>query len=564
MDDKSNIFEDDYEENKPLPKSATQILFKTRKLYMDLDTYDNIFDDDVKMQEYPRVKSREVIRKLSLILPVIAFAFVFILGIYIFVNNVNADIVNLIKIEENSKVGYINNDGKVIVKPKYLYGSDFYKGHAIVKNYNNLYGIIDGKGNTEVPFGNILSINLYSNRYVISKITKNGLKMCILDTNLKEVTRCIYDNISYSKSGIFMYTKDDTMGILNSDGKEIYSYKVDEVDDRNISIEISNSTSNEKYAKVKVNSSSTIINLSSGKEVYKYTLEDINVLDNNVFYIKNSDGNNKYFVVNEDKIIYETELYKKFRIEDIDSYIGIATKEDNTIDYINLLNKEKINTNDNIKYTYSNGVILEEVYETNLSKNTYTIFTPKKILSTFDNVVPVDYTFINDYMKVSTSNNKYTFISKDGNIISNEYDEVFDFDESGYSIVGNDNTYGVIDTYGKQILDIKYDGIKLFDPSILKIVGNELFIFKSNNKYGIVDSKNKIVIDSQYDDFELITTKYPIIKAFHNNEYVLINLNTFKELNIKVDNKTSIYQDYILSNNKYYDYNGNIIYEGGI
>ena len=61
---------------------------------------------------------------------------------------------------------------KVIVKPKYLYGTDYYKGYAIVKNYNNLYGILDSKGKTKIAFGNIFTATLYGNRYVV----KMGLK----------------------------------------------------------------------------------------------------------------------------------------------------------------------------------------------------------------------------------------------------------------------------------------------------------------------------------------------------------------------------------------------------
>ena len=66
--------------------------------------------------------------------------------------------------------------------------------------------------------------------------------MGLLDSNLKEVTRIKYDNLSYSKAGIFMYTENNTMGIMNKDGKELYSYKVDEIDDKDISIEVSNMT----------------------------------------------------------------------------------------------------------------------------------------------------------------------------------------------------------------------------------------------------------------------------------------------------------------------------------
>ena len=79
------------------------------------------------------------------------------------------------------------------------------------------------------------------------------------------------------------------MGILNKEGKEIYSFKVDEIDNKNIDIEISSvpedTPLSNRYAKVKINDSYTIINLGSGKRVYKYTLDKIEVLDNNRIFI---------------------------------------------------------------------------------------------------------------------------------------------------------------------------------------------------------------------------------------------------------------------------------------
>ena len=131
------------------------------------------------------------------------------------------------------------------------------------------------------------------------------------------------------------------MGVMNNEGKEIYTYKVDEVDDRNISVEVSNLTddsTSDVYAKIKINSSSTIINTKTGNEV----LDEINVLDNNVFYIKNKTGNNRYFVIKNDKVVYETQDYKRLRIESLDSDIAIGIKEDASIDYINLLTKDVI------------------------------------------------------------------------------------------------------------------------------------------------------------------------------------------------------------------------------
>ena len=516
-------------------------------------------------------KSELVVQKMSKVFPVIAFAFVSILGIYIFLNNAKADNVNLIKIEEKAKTGYIDNSGEVIVKPKYLYGTDYYKGYAVVKNYNSLYGILDSKGKTKIAFGNIFTATLYGNRYVVSKFTSDGLKMGLLNENLDELTRFKYDNLTYSKSGVFIFTRDETMGIMNSAGKEIYTYKVDEVDDRNISIEISNLTEendSDLYAKIKINSSSTIINTTTGKEVYKYTLDDINVLDNNVFYIKNSSGKNKYFIIKNDKVVYESSDYKRIRVENLNSDIAIGIKEDASIDYINLIDKKVINNDESIKYTYSDGVILKEQYNFNAKKIMYTIYTPSKEFGTFSDLKPYDNKYINGYLKIKTENDKYEFVNKKGNVITKkEYEELSDFNKNGYAIVSNDNLYGVIDSKGKEIIDEKYDEIIFLNDNLFKnvkkISKNELFIFKENNKYGIINSDGKVVIKANYDDFDTITTKYPIIEGTYNGEKFLINLNTLKELSIKVSDKVEIYDNYIISSLNYYNYNGEQIYTLG-
>ena len=536
------------------------------------DKFNNNDNNDKKIKNIiSKQKSELIVQKMSKVFPVIAFVFVSILGIYIFLNNAKADNVNLIKIEEKAKTGYIDNSGEVIVKPKYLYGTDYYKGYAVVKNYNSLYGILDSKGKTKIAFGNIFTATLYGNRYVVSKFTSDGLKMGLLNENLDELTRFKYDNLTYSKSGVFIFTRDETMGIMNSDGKEIYTYKVDEVDDRNISIEISNLTEGndfDLYAKIKINSSSTIINTTTGKEVYKYTLDDINVLDNNVFYIKNSSGKNKYFIIKNDKVVYESSDYKRIRVENLNSDIAIGIKEDASIDYINLIDKKVINNDESIKYTYSDGVILKEQYNFNAKKIMYTIYTPSKEYGTFSDLKPYDNKYVNGYLKIKTENDKYEFVNKKGNVITKKaYEELSDFNKNGYAIVSNDNLYGVIDSKGKEIIDEKYDEIIFLNDNLFKnvkkISKNELFIFKENNKYGIINSDGKVVIKANYDDFDTITTKYPIIEGTYNGEKILINLKTLKELSIKVSDKVEIYDNYIISSLNYYNYNGEQIYTLG-
>lgn len=551
------------------------------ELFGDLSNSDYIPNDEKmldisKLYEQEETENKENIfsnigEKLSehlKVLPVVAFVFVSLLGIYLFSTNIKADEVNLIRIEEKNKVGYINSDGEVLAKPKYISGTNFYKGYALVKNYNNLSGVLNGKAKLEVPFGSYFYIDLYSNRYIVSKFTNEGLKQGLLDENLKELTRFNYDNISYSKSGLFLFIRGETMGLMNSEGKEIYSYVVDEVDNRDISIEISSSESTEKYAKIKINDSSTIINTKTGKEVYKYTLSDIYVLDNNVFYVKpNSDSeNNKYFVIKDDRVVYETSNYKRLRVEDINSNVAIGIKDNAKKDYINLSTKEVINSNDNIDYEYSDGVVLEKSHNFTVDKDEYKILYNNKVIGEFTDIKPLDNTFTNGFMKIKESDSKYGVINKKGKVITSKgYDNLSDFEDYGYAVVTNDNSYGVINSNGKEVIKPEYDEIVLLDSDLFNTVkkssNEEVFVFRVNDKYGIINSKGKILIKPIYREFSLVSTKYPIIKATYNNEEILINLSTFNELTMKIDDEVNVYENYITIGDKYYNYNGNLIYE---
>lgn len=551
------------------------------ELFGDLSNSDYIPNDEKmldisKLYEQEETENKENIfsnigEKLSehlKVLPVVAFVFVSLLGVYLFSTNIKADEVNLIRIEEKNKVGYINSDGEVLAKPKYISGTNFYKGYALVKNYNNLSGVLNGKAKLEVPFGSYFYIDLYSNRYIVSKFTNEGLKQGLLDENLKELTRFNYDNISYSKSGLFLFVRGETMGLMNSEGKEIYSYVVDEVDNRDISIEISSSESLEKYAKIKINDSSTIINTKTGKEVYKYTLSDIYVLDNNVFYVKpNSDSeNNKYFVIKDDRVVYETSNYKRLRVEDINSNVAIGIKDNAKKDYINLSTKEVINSNDNIDYEYSDGVVLEKSHNFTVDKDEYKILYNNKVIGEFTDIKPLDNTFTNGFMKIKESDSKYGFINKKGKVITSKgYDNLSDFEDYGYAVVTNDNSYGVINSNGKEVIKPEYDEIVLLDSDLFNTVkkssNEEVFVFRVNDKYGIINSKGKILIKPIYKEFSLVSTKYPIIKATYNNEEILINLSTFNELTMKIDDEVNVYENYITIGDKYYNYNGNLIYE---
>ena len=508
-------------------------------------------------------------KRTSILLPVMSFIIVSILGMYLFVNYTKANTVNLIKIEQNKKIGYIDKEGTILVRPKYISGTDFYKGYAIVKNDNNLFGVINDKGSIEVPFGNYYFIGLFGNRYISTKYTNEGLKQGLLDEKLKDITKFKYDSLSYLSENIYIFSRDETMGIMNSEGKELYSFKVDEVDDKNISVEISDTKSDEKYARVKVNDSSTIINVTTGKEVYSYTLDEINVLDNNVFYINSENENNStYIVIKNDEIIYKTDKYLRLRVDDPDALVALAIKDDTNIDYINLDTKKIINNNENNSYYYNEGLIVEKTHDFSSNKDIYNVIDKNGQISSIDKYVPVSNMFYNKLMQVYLEDGKIGFINTKGKLVTNSsYESATDFKNYDKSIVSKDFKYGILNVSGKELIPLEYTELGLFDEEYDKLLNDkynlDLIMFKNqNNKVGILSSKNKIYFKPIYDSFEIIDKKYPIILGSINGEKKIINLLTKKELSIKVnDGKIVVKDGYIIIGNNYYNYDGKSIFK---
>ena len=562
MMDENNIIVVD-ERVKNIPKTEDKLTEPT----MDEN---GILIFDPRIKDVKPKNSKISFKKPTILLPVIAFIFVSILGMYLFIVNSKADTTNLIRIEENDKFGYIDSEGTIITRCKYIYGTDYYKGHAIVKNDNNLYGVLNGRGALEKQFGEFYYIGLYGDKYIASKYTKNGLKQALLDSDLDEITSFKYDSISYAKDDLYLFTRGETMGILNDKGKEIYTFEVEEIDDKNIDIQISKVDENaESYAAVKVNDSSAIINVSTGKVIYGYSLEEINVLKNNVFYIRSEsvDNNSTYIVIKNDKIKLKTDKYVRVRVDDIDSNIAIAIDNESKINYISLNDGKILNTSDNNDYSYGDGLVLEGTHDFNLDKNVYNIISSAKLEGSFELYNPVTGEFAGNLLKVEVNNHKYNYINKKGKLLNNnEYDYASDFNDFGYAIVANNDIYGILNDKGKEVVKLSYNYLELLDEKIFKIMRNkyskDLFIYQDENKnYGLVDSNNKIIVKAIYSDIDYVTEKTPIIKVVYDGDTLLYNLGTNKELPIKIDTDEIIIKDnYIIVGKTYYNYSGKMIY----
>ena len=84
-------------------------------------TDNNILILDPRIKDIPARNSKVSFKRPTIILPVIAFIFVSILGMYLFVNHSKANTNDLIRIEDNKKYGYIDSEGTIVTRAKYPY-----------------------------------------------------------------------------------------------------------------------------------------------------------------------------------------------------------------------------------------------------------------------------------------------------------------------------------------------------------------------------------------------------------------------------------------------------------
>lgn len=514
-------------------------------------------------------KTRKIVKKAMLYTVI-----VMLLGFEFFINK-TGDVLNdlrvyasdnePIRIIENDKYGYIDYTGKKIVNPKYSYGEDFVKGYAIVKDSSNLPFIIDKGGKKAVKTGTYFSIYRAKDDIVASKITKNGLKYGILDKNLKVKTEFKYDMISYVDD-CYTFTYNDSVGVINTSGKEIFKYKLSSSDDKIIEVNVSNVNDNSvRYASVKVNKTSQIINLNDGTIVSLPTLNNIVPSDNNVFYETDEDNNKTVLYVYKNEINMESNDYSNLSVLSINTGVIKALKKDYTYDYISVKTKEQIKKGlkDSDVY-YGTDVFLYKDYDYKKGKTYIKMVKEGEVYKVIEQDFNIEKAFINGIAIVKFSDGLYGYLNEDGNLISDtHFIEANCFDSYGDAIAKTSNGYGVINKDGKVVIDFNNADIKMASDKVkqntFKDKNNVFYAVKKDNRYALYNSNGKRVNKVFYDNitFDL---NYPIFLASTESKDLIIT-SSLNEIEVTSSNASyKAYKNYIIVKNEYYNYNGKLIY----
>ncbi|HOZ54333.1 MAG TPA: WG repeat-containing protein, partial [Bacilli bacterium] len=473
-----------------------------------------------------------------------------------------------IKIIENKRVGYIDIYGERVINPKYLYGEEFVKNYAIVKNSNNLPLIIDRLGNEKAAVGVYFSLYRSNNYIIASKITKNGLKYGILDNSLNVIVDFKYDYI-FGYKYCFSFVRSNTVGVLNLSGKEIYQVKLSDIDDKKIYIDVAKSNNNsQRYGVVTVNGSSNIINLNTGLVIYKNTVNEIESKENNIFIETVSKNNKKNIYIYNDKVVINSDIYVSIVVTDINTGIIKVVYQNLKVEYLNVKNLRPISNNlksEDIKY--GENVFIYKSFDYRKGKTIYYgISNSERIFSVYAKSV-LDG-FKNNFAKVEITDNKYNYINKSGKLVNNKlYDEVSDFTITGYAIVKSNNKYGIINKYGDVVIKCVYDDILDFNDAPLRYAyvhtKKSILAVKKDNSYTIVDLSNNKVIDGKYSRVEF-DKKYDIIKLENSAGTYLYTFSKEEFIDLdSFDTDYTSHKSYIEIGNKLYNYSGKLIYTKG-
>lgn len=123
--------------------------------------------------------------------------------------------------DDRYKFGFMNNNGKVVIEPRYDWVEAFHKGYAVVHKEDQL-GLINKLGEVILPCKFRSVAVMSETRILISQ--KNGYN--VMSSDGKEVITTSYDSIMPIGNGQYIVSHDNDMfGVINEVGKVIIPFK---------------------------------------------------------------------------------------------------------------------------------------------------------------------------------------------------------------------------------------------------------------------------------------------------------------------------------------------------
>ncbi|WP_342436184.1 WG repeat-containing protein [Paenibacillus sp. FSL L8-0436] len=126
------------------------------------------------------------------------------------------------KLKEGTRWGYINNEGRTVIEPRYEYAEEFQENGLAIVQRNNKSGLIDSSGREKVRPAYSFIAPFSEGRAVVS----DAKGYTLIDERGKQVTAARYDYLNSLHEGRAMFSKQSTTGTsrygyLDAQGKEV-------------------------------------------------------------------------------------------------------------------------------------------------------------------------------------------------------------------------------------------------------------------------------------------------------------------------------------------------------
>ena len=150
--------------------------------------------------------------------------------------------------------------------------------------------------------------------------------------------------------------------------------------------------------------------------------------------------------------------------------------------------------------SYNNGYYFLVGY-TRLSNDNDSFFTVFKDGSVIKDIV--EDIRVAEGTDIYYSFDEYKFIDYKNEGLSNKKYQFLDYVKDGIFIAKSNGKYGLIDKYGKELLEFKYDYISnpITDRKYIE-KNNVYLLVMNNNKGGVVDLNGKFIIPLEYDSYQ--------------------------------------------------------------
>ena len=333
------------------------------------------------------------------------------------------------------KIGYLNKKGKILIKPQYNYGSDFYGNYAnIIKD--SLFGYIDKKGK-EVLFKEYKQVYFYyGDNGIANKNGKDGL----INRRGDSLT-----NFRYSRIALFGFK--NFYAITELKKKEILNEQGNVISNKDFDI-----SSNDFYPDsliiyqedVEGKKLKGVANLK-GKIIVKPIYEEIYSLDREFYTVKK---NNKWGFI--DKTGKETIpiIYNMVGFNINDNLIPV--QKGNKWGFINRKNEQKIPFDYDEAYAFKDNLAFVK------KGNFYGCINKYNKIVVDIALEKTKFPFFTNKLALFTKEGRYGFINRKGKIqIPAIYEVAYPF-TNGMAQVMLHGKVGYINSRGKEVIPIKY------------------------------------------------------------------------------------------------------------